>query len=137
MFDGQHNKNMKHPLLIFLLLSLVLTSCKKETAQNKSCDTIKKALLSKDIELMKTEINLICDKIASTPAPVGVQTLEQQQDELVKTLNTCITAVSFCYFCIHTNPGQSEIRITTNGISRTLDISYTSTQKLVFVNMHD
>jgi hypothetical protein len=114
-----------------------MTACKKETAQNKSCDTIKKALLSKDIELMKTEINQICDKIASAPSPAGVQTLEQQQDELVKILNTCITAESFCYFCIHTNPGQSEIRLTTSGVSRIIDISYTSTQKLVFVNMHD
>jgi hypothetical protein len=86
---------------------------------------------------MKTEINSLCEQIATAPSPGGIQTASQQQDELVKMLNTCVNAESLCYFCIETLPEQSEIKITAENVSRIIDISYTANQKLEFVNMHD
>jgi hypothetical protein len=126
-------------LLIILLLSiLTCIACKKEDLTARDCKNIKMALINNDTELMRREINSLCEKIASAPAVGGMRTPAQFQDELVKKLNKCLFAESLCYLCIQTLPEQSEIRISADGVSRILDVSYNNpTQKLEFRNMHN
>lgn len=126
--------NKKYLFLILLIGAIV--SCKKEKNNSYRCAAIQKAILSNDVNLMKTEINLMCDEINSMPAPGGTRMPREMQDDLVKALNKCVTAENLCYFCIDTNPPQSEIKVSFNGVTRIIDIS-TQNQKLVFVNMHD
>jgi hypothetical protein len=126
-------------LLTILLISiLVCTGCKKEDLTTRDCKNIKTALVNNDIDQMRKEINSLCEEIASTPAIGGMRTPIQFQDELVKALNKCLLAENLCYFCIQTLPEQSEIRISADGVSRILDISYNnSNQKLEFRSMHN
>jgi hypothetical protein len=126
-------------LLTILLISiLVCTGCKKEDLTTRDCKNIKTALVNNDIDQMRKEINSLCEEIASTPAVGSMRTPTQFQDELVKALNKCLLAENLCYFCIQTLPEQSEIRISADGVSRILDISYNnSNQKLEFRSMHN
>lgn len=132
------HRNMKQLPLLILLSVLLFGSCKKATT---SCSSIavKKAIVENDIELMRSEINKLCAGISIVRTSSDPHGLSNSLTELVRQLNnSCnIQAVSLCYFCIDTLPEQSEIKVSTGGVSRILDISYTNDKKLVFVNMHN
>lgn len=56
--------------------------------------------------------------------------------------NGCgISATVLCFDCIETNPSQTEIRVTypygAYVLGKTLDFSYNSNHKIVFLAMHD
>lgn len=133
---------MKSISLILCILSLFLSSCKKEHA-SASCSTIQQAVLGNDKDLMKKEINLICNAIQVQSSVNDPDGLKHSLDELVSRLSSLcgLSVRSLCYFCIDTLPPQSEITISvttsTGTVTKLIDISYNSNKQLYFVNMHD
>jgi hypothetical protein len=131
------NKNMKRILIVSLFTILVGTGCKKDSQTTGNCINLKEAIINNDIELMRKAVNKLCDDVALSPAPGGTLFPSQMQDELVKALNQGVAAKTLCYFCIQTNPGQSEISVSAGGITRVIDIAFTNNQRIEFWNMHD
>jgi hypothetical protein len=123
--------------LLFICTLTLLIACKKDNPSSKTCNNIQQALINNDKSQMQQAINKICEKIPVQQTPTDPDGLNRSLDELITKLNSCTAAENICYFCIKTLPAQSEIRITYNGISRVLDISYNNSNKLVFVSMHE
>ena len=124
-------------LIAFLLISsIVFAGCKKNNLKN-SCKELKEAMQTNDISKAGSAIR---DFINSLPSDVNTSGNLQQ---LVATIsgNCSLTAQVFCFDCIYTDPPESEIQITDNSvspsISKTIDISSISNNRMRFVNMHD
>lgn len=133
---------MKKISLILCVLCLFLSSCRKEQA-SVNCTSVQQAVLNSNNELMKREINRICQAIPVQVSVSDPDGLKHSLDELVNKLSSMcgLSVRSICYFCIDTLPPQSEISITVatsaGTITKLIDISYNSNKQLYFVNMHD
>jgi hypothetical protein len=124
--------------LFFVIACISLTSwgCKKEAANN-NCENLKNAVVIGAKDDIKSIITFFIEKLPSKDYT------EQNINALASSLsNECsISTTVFCFDCIFTLPGMSEIQITVTSnqpnISKVVDISYTPDNKMKCVNVHD
>ena len=123
---------------IVLIVSLFVFSfgCRKTTLQN-SCADLSRAVMNSDKALAKSAIDNIIRSIPSSQYTQG-----NIQNLVNKISGNCnLQTTLLCFDCIKTLPTQTEIRITINSgttpVQKTIDISYTSSNTMVFHNMHD
>ena len=122
--------------LIIYLLIIIITACQKHPLGD-SCDNLKKAIINDDTPLAKSAVDNI---IAALPnSNYSQANLQSLTDRL--TTNCNLPTQVLCYSCIKTQPPQSEIRISADSTSgakeRLLDISYTTTNRMTCLNMHE
>lgn len=121
-------------LLAFAVL--LFAGCRKETVA-KNCKNLKEAVAANNTEQVR---KIITEYIGNLPSD---DYTEQNLNKLTQNIsNLCeITSGTYCFNCIQTLPGQSEIWVSFlwNGatVKKTIDISYTPANKMNFVNMHD
>ena len=101
------------------------------------CERLKNALTTEDRESAKS---IITEFIRTLPSR---EYTEQILKILVSSLSKqcSISTVEYCFACIQTMPGESEIRLTftsnQSNIVRAIDISYTPDNKMEFINVHE
>ncbi len=122
-----------------ILIALVITagSCKKDTLQKVDCEKLKQGILADNKDQVRSEINSLINNLSSAAnTPENLTALAQ-----AISAQCDITATVLCFGCIYTLPSQSEIRLATSlsgtAVSRTVDISYDSENKMKFVSMHE
>lgn len=125
-------------LFLLPLMCLLFTSCQKETplAKVDNCEDLKQGISLDSLLLVKAAINNYIDMLPSN--------LHTQEDltKLTEYISKyCTTAVVFCYGCIFTYPGQSEIIISVDSSGsikkRVIDIIGHPYEKMRFRNMHE
>ncbi|MEI9810896.1 MAG: hypothetical protein WDO16_25140 [Bacteroidota bacterium] len=116
---------------------LVLVNCRKEKIVQADCRRLQNATSTADKDEAESVINKFINSLASqTYSP-------QNLNNLVSAIGQqCgASATLLCFDCIQTLPSQSEIRISYPGISgpveKTIDITYTASNKMIFHNLHD
>jgi len=127
---------MQKLALSILVLTILFSSCRKENISN-DCGSLKDGIATNDISKVKAALtNLIAGLQSKDYNEININALSQ------RISSSCgATIESTCFDCIKTLPSQTEIRISVNsaGVSKvkTIDLSYTSANKIVFHNMHD
>lgn len=102
-----------------------------------NCEQLKNAMVNSDVDQARIAITAFIAGLYS-----DVYT-EANINELVRLIeNSCgIDGELFCFHCIDTLPGQTEIilRIRVNGVDvlKIIDLSHTPANKIKFVNMHN
>jgi hypothetical protein len=132
------NKTMRNGYILFVLMAglLVAVSCKKDKTSEADCLRLQNAVAASDIGEAEAVINKFIGTLATQTYS------EENLNNLVSAIShRCGTSVtSICFDCIQTLPSQSEIRISYFGINgpveKTIDITYTVSNKMVFRNMH-
>ncbi len=128
---------MRWFILILMILLFVTAACKKEGRSKPDCATLKGAVMTDDIAKTGTQINAF---IHSLPSDTSTA---ENLNNLAKLLSAqCgITATVSCFNCIKTLPAQSEMRLSffaaDTTVSRTIDLSYTPQNEMVFVYLHE
>ena len=105
-------------------------------------DDIKISMRAKDevklgvLRMVKTAINNYIDNL-----PSNLHTMEDLTKLTEYISANCTNATVFCYGCIYTYPGQSEITITVNSsgtsIKKIIDITGHPYEKMRFANFHN
>jgi hypothetical protein len=115
---------MRNSILLFLTV-LLLNSCRKETVA-ENCTKLKEAVAANNTEQVGKIITEYIDNLPSKDYT------EQNLSKLTRNIsNLCnITSGVYCFNCIQTLPGQSEIWVS-------IDITYTPANKMKFSNMHE
>jgi hypothetical protein len=121
-----------------LCLALLLnsTSCRKEI-NDSDCQRIKSGMITNDIDAVKTVMNKFIARLSFETYT------EENINKLVSMINQeCdLTCSLICFDCIQTLPSQTEIRITISQsgtpVSKTMDLTYNTSNRIVFRNMHD
>jgi hypothetical protein len=119
-------------VITFLLFAL--TSCKKTA--NSNCSELKEAAYTDNVEKVKL---IITNSILSLPSSAYNQ---QNLKQLAQTMAECDLESSVpCFDCIKTLPSQSEIvlKFFFNGVQqqKVIDLSYSTSNRIVFKNMHN
>jgi len=123
-------------LFILLLSAIVVQSCRKENTSN-DCGSLKTGIATNNINEVKKAITNFIDALPSK------EYNESNIAMLSQRLSTScsVTVESTCFDCIKTLPSQTEIRISVTTavatVAKTIDLSYTAANKIVFHNMHD
>lgn len=138
---------MKTLLTTLGLGLLLLASCDKKNpgaAAAFNCQDFKTGIANDSSAMVGVEVNKLCeDLMPVTPTTADEYGQAQNINVLVQRLSQkCdVTATLVCYSCIETLPAQSEIRISVNQngtvYNRTLDISVTQQNMLVYIGMHE
>jgi hypothetical protein len=121
--------------LLFCCFVVVLTGCKKEAAT--SCTPLKEAMSANNIQQVK---DIITQYISQLPSAAYT---EANIIQLTKKLSgECeLSSGLNCFDCIMTFPSESEISIAyTSGavtVTKTIDLTYNSANKIIFWNMHE
>ncbi len=124
-------------LLMAITCFFCFAGCKKETVTVADCQQLQTGITANNKEDVKAAISAF---ISGLPSQTYT---EQNLNKLVAAIGKqCgAQATLVCFDCIETLPTQSEIRIgylSINGpVEKSIDISYNSSNKIVFVNMHD
>lgn len=124
-------KKLLLPIAVFLTLFI---SCKKENQCR--CGGLKEAAIAGDVSTAKLNVESVIATLKDkTYNQANIGSLNQ------KLSSHCgVMAEMFCYDCVKTNPSQTEIKITvqsgTNRVEKIVDLSYNSSNQIVFVNMH-
>lgn len=127
---------MQKVILIILVLTVLFSSCRKENVSN-DCGRLKDGIATNDIGKVKTVLTNFIDGLHNKDYT------ESNINSLLQSISSScnVTVELGCFDCIKTLPSQTEIRILINspGVSKakTIDLSYTSANKIVFHNMHD
>jgi hypothetical protein len=124
-----------HFILILFFALFITSGCKKDL--DNSCRELREAIQTNDISKAGSAITRFIKRL-----PSDVNSSENLQHLATTISDNCsLTAQVLCFGCIQTLPEQSEIRITLNSgstsLSKTIDISYTSNNRMKFVYMHD
>jgi hypothetical protein len=130
--------NMRHFLFIAIAGLSLLPACKKQELRKPAdCQQLQSGITTDNKEQVKEVIN---GHIAGLPSQTYT---EQNLNALVNAINGQCgnTATLLCFDCIQTLPSQTEIRIAYTGtagpVARTIDIIYTSSNRMTFSNMHE
>ena len=123
--------NVKYSSLI-IILALIFGSCKKDALSISDCDNLKKGLIAEDVNIVRKALK---DELT-------FYSRDNLNKLSVTISNQCNIAVSVgCYNCIYTNPAQSELKVLLNqsgiSIGKVIDITYTSTNKMSIVGVHN
>jgi hypothetical protein len=126
-----NNNSMTIKNYTFILFFIVcISSCNKafdtlsNDWENLDCDNLKVGIINMDSDIVKSEINkLVTDlePVITVSDPIGHK---ENLDLLIDRLNIqCdkISAELICYACIETLPAQSEILMTTDSVSTTIN----------------
>src|SRR6185436_19579125 len=114
----------------------LIFSCDKDRVSGR-CETLQEGVLNNNIDKARSAINSFIDRLESkqyneTNLTVLVQKISSQCN---------VSCTMLCFNCIRTLPGQTEIRITINSggttVAKTIDLSYSPNNTIVFVYMHD
>lgn len=128
--------NCRTIIMATFLASTILAGCKKDVSSN-NCPELRGGIIANNKEDVGA---IIISYIASLSSTIYSQ---QNLETLAATIsaNCTINATVACFDCIKTLPSQTEIMLTfvSSGIQvkKTLDISYTPDNKMIFFNMHD
>jgi hypothetical protein len=127
----------RHFLFIALAGFFLLAACKKEKIVMADCQQLLNGIAIHDKEEVKKVINKFIASLTS-------------QTYTAENLNALVSAVNkqcgasatlLCFDCIQTLPSQTEIRLAFAGLSgsveKTIDITYTSSNKMIFHNLHE
>jgi len=133
------NKTMTkaHFLLIAITGFFLLAACKKEKIVTADCQQLQNGITTDNIEEVKTIINKFISNLSSQTYT------EQNLNNLVNAIGQqcSATATLLCFDCIQTLPSQTEIRISYPGtggpVEKTIDITYNTSNKMIFNNLHD
>ena len=142
---GCHPENPRmnrQRLLTLLLLVCLSISCNKQEDEEwvctypvNICELLAGSLVNNDSEGVKTQITSFINGLPSR------QNTAENLDKLVEAISGhCgISARVLCFNCIKTLPLQSEIAITFSNpsVEKIIDISYTPSNEMKFVNMHE
>ena len=128
---------MRNFVLLFAVGAIFsVPGCNKEEIVLADCQRLQHGITASDKEEVKAVITKFINNLHS-------QSYSQQNiNDLVNSINRqCdASATVLCFDCIYTLPSQSEIRITcsTPGgpVDRTVDLSYTKDNEMVFRNLH-
>ena len=123
-------------LLFTIAVPFFFAGCNKDVLPEGNCEALKEAIAADNKEQVQGQINAF---IQSLPSSINT---EENLNGLTRTFSGCdITATVLCFGCIDTLPEQSEIRLSffSSGseISRTIDVSYTAENKMIFSGMHE
>jgi hypothetical protein len=122
------------PLIFLILFSCFVISCKK-SSDTPRCEEFREKMMNNDKEAVKKIITRYIDGLSSQKYTA------QNLHNLLKAISRqCgIQGELLCYDCIETLPTQSEIvlRFSSPTIAKVIDISYTNTNTMKFVNMHE
>lgn len=127
---------MRSLIYLSLLICLFTTGCSKPGVE-RNCDKLKSAIVNNDREKARDAITAFISHMQDR------NYTDQNLQKLVSEINNeCdINATDLCFDCIKTLPSQSEIVLSVQSgsstISRVVDISYNTNNKMVFHNMHD
>lgn len=128
---------------VALACLLFFTSCEKENAGSINCEKIRAGILANNTEAVRKEIDGYTFFLQHDPAASDPYGHRLNIEKLVQVLNgDCNFSVTAgCYNCIKTNPPQTELFITVqNGattVRKVIDLSYSSSRRLIFSGMHD
>lgn len=94
-------------------------------------------MLANNKDAVKTVINKFITRLSSeTYTEENINKLTSMIDQ-----ECDLTCILLCFDCIKTLPSQTEIRISFSQsgstVSKTLDLTYNSSDRIVFGNMHD
>jgi hypothetical protein len=127
----------RHFLFIAVAGFFLLVSCKKEKIVMADCQQLQNSITTDNKEEVKKIINKFIASLSSQTYT------EENLNALVSAIyGQCgAMATLLCFDCIQTLPSQTEIRISYAGISgsveKTIDITYTTSNKIIFHNMHE
>jgi hypothetical protein len=127
---------MQKAALPFLLLTTLSFACSRERLDS-SCQHLTDGLTTNDNDKVEAALNHFISSLSSnTYTASNINQLCQQLS------SSChLTAKTLCFDCIKTLPSQTEISITfhsgTATQTKTIDLSYTAANKIVFRNLHD
>jgi len=123
--------NLKYSSLI-VFLALTVGSCKKEAVRTTYCDNLINGLIAEDVKIVS---NVLRNELTF----YSRENLNKLAATVSKKCN--ITASQVCFDCIYTMPAQSELRIAFNqagtSIEKTIDISHTSANKMILLDIHN
>jgi hypothetical protein len=124
-------------LISFMLFTALFYGCDKDVDPSRECDEFKSALVREDLPKVKELINQYIIQSASFTHTA------ENLDKLASYIsrNCDITATVFCFACIDTYPGQSEIVLRfRDGIAevvRVLDLwNKHNDDKMILRNVH-
>ncbi|MEP7371781.1 MAG: hypothetical protein ABI675_00245 [Chitinophagaceae bacterium] len=126
-------------IILLAITGCLWLGCQKPTVvkETADCQKLEHGITTGNIEEVETVINAF---IASLPSQTYT---EENLNKLVTAIGEqCGTSVTlFCFDCIKTLPSQSEIKISyfgTDGpVEKTIDLNYTTSNKMAFNNMHE
>ena len=128
---------MQNRVLLFVFAGVFsFLSCNKEEIAHVDCERLQHGISTSDKEEVKAVITKFINNLSSKKYS------QQNINNLVNSINQqCEASASvLCYDCIYTIPSQTEIRVTcsTPGgpVDRTIDLSYTTNNEMVFRNLH-
>lgn len=127
--------NFMRQFLLFCYVTLLVTGCKKESVS--SCAPLKAAIAANNMQQVKDIITQHISQLASdTYTEANILQLTKKisgECEISSGLN--------CFNCILTLPSETEITIayTSAGVTvtKTIDLTYNSANKIIFWNMHE
>jgi len=119
-------------ILSVLLLALTIVSCKKDSLSRSECDSLKNGLVARDAMVVSKALEGLLTSYSAA-------NLDKLAEKISTKCNT--TASVLCFDCIKTNPSQSELVLSFSHsgipVKRIIDVSYTNTNKMKIVNVHD
>jgi len=122
--------------LTSILFIVVATGCRKEASSASSCEILKQALINDDKEQARMAITAMINKLPSKA--YTVQGLDMLSNSIYGQCG--MNAEIYCFNCIKTLPSQTEIEVSFNSggsrIQKTIDISYTAVNEMIFSNIH-
>jgi len=128
--------SFRNLLLVSFLFIIAATGCRKERTTDSVCEILKQALINDDKGQARIAITAMIDKLPSKAYTA------QALDMLSHAISgQCEMSTDlYCFNCIKTLPGQTEIEVSfiSGGsvIHKTIDISYTSANEMIFANFH-
>jgi hypothetical protein len=134
----QNTQTMPAPRLIFfVLLTALIYGCDKDANYSEDCENFKSALVQEDVAKVKELVHQFI--IQSAALTHTRENLEKLASFISR--NCDITATVFCYACIDTLPGQSEIilrfRSGVSQVVRVLDLwNRHDDNKMIVRNVH-
>jgi hypothetical protein len=125
---------MRKIAVLVSVVSILLCSCRKEPLAG-NCADLKAGLTANDLEKVRASITRMIGELPSSDYnEANITALSERISS-----SCAVTATSTCFDCIYTLPSQTEVIITINssGVTKVIDLSYTSENKIVFRNMHE
>ena len=127
----------KYLSLLTIALLFSVLSCRREEIVPADCMQLQSGITNSNIGQVSTVITKFINSLPSQ------NYTEENLNKLVSVIgDQCsVSVVLLCFDCIKTLPSQTEIHIsyagTTNPVNKTIDITYTESNKMKFSNLHD
>lgn len=127
---------MRLPIIILVVFSLLVSGCSKNGLEG-NCQKLKSAMINGNKDQARSAIN---DIISQLP---NQNNTSQNLDRLAREIDVeCdIDAEVLCFDCVKTLPSQSEIKLSfqsgSTTVNKIIDITYNSNNKMKFSNMHE